>query len=1434
MKNFKKLYNNITMQKDFTYRIILFSSPLKRGLGGLLLILLFFSPLFWNGTGTAFARENIGGGVTPPPTNNQAKSLMSGCVNATAQSDLDINNVRAKILNGGDMWWDIFGNQEARYQVPKATVAPFIGPSSQFASSVWVGGYDAGGVLKSAAQTYRQNGNDYWPGPLTSTATTNPATCVAWDKFYKINRADVETYFNWFSAGQPPPNPLNPNVMDVIVTWPAFGPEGQPLAPFYDVNGDGVYDPIGSGDVPDFDITGLRGCSAKLYGDQCLFWVFNDKGNVHGETGGAAIGLEIQAQAFAFATNDDLNNATFYKYKIINKSSFRLDSTYFGVWDDADLGWYMDDYVGCDVSLGLGILYNGTEVDGTGQATAYGANPPAVGIDFFEGPFADPNGKDDSVYKVPPSFLNYGNGVIDDERLGMAKFMYFNNTSDPVNGNPTPGDDCYQYLTGTWRNGTRITYGGNGTSGSIKCNYMFPGTSDPYGFGVGGNSINPIVMPNWDEVTSHNVPNDRRFLESSGPFKLQPGAVNVITIGVPWARATQGGPLASVALLKGADATAQQLFNNCFATVDGPTAPNLVVKELDREVILSWSNPSNSNNANEAYSEDYDKADPTNVPYTFQGYQVYQLKNGFVSQQDFTNIDKARLVVQCDKVDAISQIVNYTLDGSISSLIPQEMVNGKNKGIIHSISVKEDLFATVDKRLVNHKTYYYAIIAYGYTPTLATPSFSPLKDYKPYIAGRKNADNGANFIPHSAIPHIPSPEAGGLIQNSIYGNGPKLTRIEGTGNGANILDFTSSTVESLLAEPSSWLKNPTYENGAGPVTIKVVDPLNVPTNTVFRFRMKAKHPITGINAYVPQDSSRWELTNLTTGETVSSDTTIKLPNEQLINGQPTGNSTVIPKWGLSVNVSFVNSPGSISTGPPIIYPPNNAFLEATMVFADPSKRWLSGVSDRDGESDENWIRSGTTINPGAGAIYNDYTGQDDVQAYEKVLNGQWAPYRLCAATPIPTPVPLVNAAGPAWGKYNTLSLLKNTASVDIVITNDQSKWTRCPVLEEQEEPALAIGGAVKLNMRKSLSVDKNGLNSTQSGYNAADGDLIGTTGMGWFPGYALNLESGERLNIAFGEDSWLASDNGTDMKWNPSENFTSPLGDATVFGGKHYIYIFGHNTDAVWANDPILGNGLRTIPRYDNGKTLHDLLAAAASTTGTTSEGYKRNAFADAMWVNIPMLETGHTVMETDVKIRLRVTKQYKKYGTGNQVLSSDLVVGESYYVENGPVTHNAKSYLTGQSFVAANTSWTSAIANPSVLSTVNNADPTYEFNTADIGVVKESSTAAKTALDLINIVPNPYYSYSAYEEKTEDFKVKITNLPRRCTITIYTLNGTLVRTLRKADDDAKASVDWDMKNQARIPIASGLYIIHVDVPNVGEKILKWFGVMRPLDLEAY
>jgi hypothetical protein len=377
-----------------------------------------------------------------------ANALSASCTPASAKTDLDINNVRTTIMTGGDMWWDLF---DAGYEIPKGGNVHSI-----FAGALWIGGLDNGGQLKVAAMTYRQNGNDFWPGPLdTASASIEAPTCTAYDRHWKITRKEVEDFVAYTQGNGPP----GYSIPGVILNWPGNGAasrqEGRYLAPYVDVNGNGYYDYMG-GDYPGYDLTGTAGCNKfQLFGDQTLWWVFNDRGNIHSETGAASIGLEIHAQAFGFTTSDEINNMTFYTYKIINRSTVGMNETYFGQWTDADLGHAFDDYVGCDVSRGLGYTYNGTANDGgnpTPGAGTYGANPPAIGMDFFEGPLADANDQLD----------NNRNGVIDEpgEQIIMSKFVYYNN-SGSVQGNPDNATHYYNYLRGLWKDGTPLTYVGN-------------------------------------------------------------------------------------------------------------------------------------------------------------------------------------------------------------------------------------------------------------------------------------------------------------------------------------------------------------------------------------------------------------------------------------------------------------------------------------------------------------------------------------------------------------------------------------------------------------------------------------------------------------------------------------------------------------------------------------------------------------------------------------------------------------------------------------------------------------------------------------------------------------------------------------------------------------------------------------------------------------
>ena len=132
-----------------------------------------------------------------------------------------------------------------------------------------------------------------------------------------------------------------------------------------------------------------------------------------------------------------------------------------------------------------------------------------------------------------------------------------------------------------------------------------------------------------------------------------------------------------------------------------------------------------------------------------------------------------------------------------------------------------------------------------------------------------------------------------------------------------------------------------------------------------------------------------------------------------------------------------------------------------------------------------------------------------------------------------------------------------------------------------------------------------------------------------------------------------------------------------------------------------------------------------------------------------------------------------------------------------------------------------------------SNKLPEFHFNTAELRTVNNDNNVAKASLDKANIVPNPYYGYSSYEQKQLDKIVKIVNLPNKCKVRIYTLNGTLVKTFDK-DDRTTTDIIWNLDNDAGVPIASGMYIIHIEADGVGEKVLKWFGVMRETDLSTF
>lgn len=451
----------------------------------------------------------------------------------TAHDTISINNIAARINNNGNLFWDQVSNPE--FLVPKNGQAGTI-----YNSTLWIAGQDTIDSLHVAAERYDQIGNDYWSGPVSNVYDT--AYDQVWDKTWKITKAEIDDFIqHWYNVGY--------NVPPSITSWPAHGNPllGQAyfLAPFYDRGGDGNYDPT-DGDYP------------LIKGDEAVLFIYNDDRYMHTESGGNKLKLDIIGMAYQFNCNSDsaLQNTIFLNYKIYNRSSEIYDSTYIGVFTDMDIGSSLDDYVGCDVERGTYFGYNSSNTDGTGQPGSYGSQPPAQGITFLAGPYMDPDALDNANGNCDAGVngINFGNGFVDDERLGMTGFVYFNNNSmgaPAYSTDPLTADEYYSYLTGYWKDSIQMEYGGNAHTGAgaygPACNFMFPGNSDSCNWGTGGMPPNGAVY--WTETTAGNQPDERRGLGISGPFTFEPGTMKEIDLAYVFGNAYAGSADSSVSIM---------------------------------------------------------------------------------------------------------------------------------------------------------------------------------------------------------------------------------------------------------------------------------------------------------------------------------------------------------------------------------------------------------------------------------------------------------------------------------------------------------------------------------------------------------------------------------------------------------------------------------------------------------------------------------------------------------------------------------------------------------------------------------------------------------------------------------------------------------------------------------------------------------------------
>jgi hypothetical protein len=463
------------------------------------------------------------------------------------------------------------------------------------------------------------------------------------------------------------------------IEWPAH--KG---APFYDVDGDGVYTPGFKEDgtpklrpEPDSTFNPAKHADEPGYadGDQVVWLVANDLSDeaVDNMYGSDPIGMEMQLTLWAYRRTDALGNIIFKQFRVIYKGTATtppnasLEDFYFCQFADPDNGSFGDDYVGSDTTLSLGFVYNSQAVDV--KFAEVGLPPAAAGFDFFAGPLVpDPGSIGIFGLKQRPGFRN----------LPMSTFAFFaanQDDQDPPQGEYTGTLQWYNLLRGfrplpesppdPWRDPA-----GNVTK------FRVPG--------------DPVLGTGWLDANA----GDRRMLLATGPFTVALGDTQETVVAS--ISALGSDRLSSISVLKFYDRFAQEAFDNLFVLPKPPAAPGLVASEFDGQIVLDWGTNQQTVSATE---------EVINKGFAFEGYNVYQLPTAGAA------IEQGIKLATFDLSNGVRTISQEVFDQRSGLILNLPVQFGRDTGITRSFFVTRDVLR--DTPLINGQIYYFGVTAYS-------------------------------------------------------------------------------------------------------------------------------------------------------------------------------------------------------------------------------------------------------------------------------------------------------------------------------------------------------------------------------------------------------------------------------------------------------------------------------------------------------------------------------------------------------------------------------------------------------------------------------------------------------------------------------------------------------------------------------------------------
>lgn len=367
-------------------------------------------------------------------------------------------------------------------------------------------------------------------------------------------------------------------------------------AAFYDGDGDDEYNPVDLNGNGQWDYSEDR---PDLIGDETYWCVYNDGKPAHLRAfhNIDPKGIEIKQTLFAFdALQGENYNSFFIRYRIENKGTveFNFDSVYFGIAHDADIGDSNDDQAGCDVEFSTGYTYHSRP----DHELIYGENPPAVLVDFLQGPHVyipnetyldiDSNGLFEIKKDIPldsailmrgqimgKNFIPGSKNLPLDSFTPFIKGNYFNDPYDEV--------EVWNYLHGgQWKDGSPINIEdfGNGDqlgslADSISKKFIFSG--------------DPVEQTGW--LSWQNNGHDYRMLFSSGPTSLKVNQPVEIIAAVILYRGSDY--FNSLKLARELDEKVQAAYDNNFIVEPTYIQQYGTENSIDVELFQNYPNPFN-------------------------------------------------------------------------------------------------------------------------------------------------------------------------------------------------------------------------------------------------------------------------------------------------------------------------------------------------------------------------------------------------------------------------------------------------------------------------------------------------------------------------------------------------------------------------------------------------------------------------------------------------------------------------------------------------------------------------------------------------------------------------------------------------------------------------------------------------------------------------